>query len=151
MTHGHGDPSRRQRPAPVKPVATRVSDGIVGILGSWAQSIAQWSATAARNFVLRTSSRSLGAHLRALEQGADGLECDVRLTRDGHLVSVHDRRLNRTSNSLSRAPPDLDAQADPSANHRALREPVSRDVDVRQCRRDVHFALLTVAVARLSA
>ena len=24
--------------------------------------------------------------------GADGVECDVRLTRDGHLVCVHDRR-----------------------------------------------------------
>lgn len=41
---------------------------------------------------------TLGAYLRALEDGADGLECDVRLTRDGHLVCVHDRRLNRTSN-----------------------------------------------------
>jgi glycerophosphoryl diester phosphodiesterase len=36
--------------------------------------------------------------MRALEDGADGLECDVRMTRDGHLVCVHDRRLNRTSN-----------------------------------------------------
>jgi glycerophosphoryl diester phosphodiesterase len=41
---------------------------------------------------------TLGAYLRALEEGADGLECDVRLTRDGHLVCVHDRKLNRTSN-----------------------------------------------------
>lgn len=41
---------------------------------------------------------TLGAYLRALEEGADGLECDVRLTRDGHLVCVHDRRLDRTSN-----------------------------------------------------
>ncbi|BCJ43534.1 glycerophosphoryl diester phosphodiesterase [Actinoplanes ianthinogenes] len=41
---------------------------------------------------------TLGAYLRALEDGVDGLECDVRLTRDGHLVCVHDRRLNRTSN-----------------------------------------------------
>ncbi|GIE96526.1 glycerophosphodiester phosphodiesterase [Paractinoplanes rishiriensis] len=41
---------------------------------------------------------TLGAYLRAIEEGADGLECDVRLTRDGHLVCVHDRRLNRTSN-----------------------------------------------------
>lgn len=41
---------------------------------------------------------TLGAYLRALEDGADGLECDVRLTRDGHLVCVHDRNLNRTSN-----------------------------------------------------
>ncbi|GAA2518234.1 glycerophosphodiester phosphodiesterase [Pilimelia columellifera] len=41
---------------------------------------------------------TLAAYLRALEAGADGLECDVRMTRDGHLVCVHDRRLDRTSN-----------------------------------------------------
>jgi glycerophosphoryl diester phosphodiesterase len=41
---------------------------------------------------------TLAAYMRALEEGADGVECDVRLTRDGHLVCVHDRRLNRTSN-----------------------------------------------------
>lgn len=41
---------------------------------------------------------TLGAYLRALEEGVDGLECDVRLTRDGHLVCVHDRNLSRTSN-----------------------------------------------------
>ena len=41
---------------------------------------------------------TLAAYLRAIEEGADGLECDVRLTRDGHLVCVHDRRLDRTSN-----------------------------------------------------
>src|SRR4051812_246582 len=33
-----------------------------------------------------------------MTEGADGLECDVRLTRDGELVCVHDRRLNRVSN-----------------------------------------------------
>lgn len=41
---------------------------------------------------------TLGAYLRAIDEGADGLECDVRLTRDGHLVCVHDRRLDRVSN-----------------------------------------------------
>jgi glycerophosphoryl diester phosphodiesterase len=41
---------------------------------------------------------TLDAYQRAIEQGADGLECDVRLTRDGHLVCIHDRRLDRTSN-----------------------------------------------------
>ncbi len=40
---------------------------------------------------------TLGAYLRALEQGAEGLECDVRLTADGHLVCVHDRDLRRTA------------------------------------------------------
>ncbi len=41
---------------------------------------------------------TLGAYLRAIDQGADALECDVRLTADGHLVCVHDRKVNRTSN-----------------------------------------------------
>lgn len=45
---------------------------------------------------------TLPAYLRALEEGADGVECDVRLTRDGHLVCVHDRRLERTSNGHGR-------------------------------------------------
>ncbi|WP_328537890.1 glycerophosphodiester phosphodiesterase [Streptomyces sp. NBC_00344] len=40
---------------------------------------------------------TLAAYMRAIEDGADGLECDVRLTADGHLVCVHDRRVNRTS------------------------------------------------------
>ncbi|HZA10122.1 glycerophosphodiester phosphodiesterase [Mycobacterium sp.] len=37
------------------------------------------------------------AYELALNQGADGVECDVRLTRDGHLVCMHDRRIDRTS------------------------------------------------------
>jgi glycerophosphoryl diester phosphodiesterase len=41
---------------------------------------------------------TLGAYELALNEGADGVECDVRLTRDGHLVCVHDRRVDRTSN-----------------------------------------------------
>lgn len=40
---------------------------------------------------------TLTAYLRAIEDGADALECDVRLTSDGHLVCVHDRRIDRTS------------------------------------------------------
>lgn len=41
---------------------------------------------------------TLAAYRKAIEEGADALECDVRLTADGHLVCVHDRRINRTSN-----------------------------------------------------
>jgi glycerophosphoryl diester phosphodiesterase len=44
------------------------------------------------------AEHTVGAYALALEQGADGLECDVRLTRDGHLVCVHDRTVDRTSN-----------------------------------------------------
>jgi glycerophosphoryl diester phosphodiesterase len=45
------------------------------------------------------AEHTLGAYLRALEQGAEALECDVRLTADGHLVCVHDRDLRRTASS----------------------------------------------------
>jgi glycerophosphoryl diester phosphodiesterase len=40
---------------------------------------------------------TLGAYLRAIDAGADALECDVRLSADGHLICVHDRRVDRTS------------------------------------------------------
>ena len=40
---------------------------------------------------------TLAAYDLALREGADGVECDVRLTRDGHLVCVHDRKIDRTS------------------------------------------------------
>lgn len=38
------------------------------------------------------------AYLQALEEGADGVECDVHLTRDQHVVLLHDPNLDRTSN-----------------------------------------------------
>jgi len=43
------------------------------------------------------AEHTLGAYLAALAAGADGVECDVRLTADGHLVCVHDRKLQRTA------------------------------------------------------
>jgi glycerophosphoryl diester phosphodiesterase len=41
---------------------------------------------------------TLAAYRRAAEIGADAVECDVRMTRDGVLVCVHDRRIRHTSN-----------------------------------------------------
>ncbi|MDT4917868.1 MAG: glycerophosphoryl diester phosphodiesterase [Pseudonocardiales bacterium] len=43
------------------------------------------------------AEHTLAAYETAIATGADALECDVRLTRDGHLVCVHDRTINRTS------------------------------------------------------
>jgi glycerophosphoryl diester phosphodiesterase len=43
------------------------------------------------------AEHTLAAYEAAIASGADALECDVRLTRDGHLVCVHDRTINRTS------------------------------------------------------
>ncbi|MGQ0845116.1 MAG: glycerophosphodiester phosphodiesterase [Sporichthyaceae bacterium] len=46
-----------------------------------------------------TSEHTLAAYRKAVADGADGLECDVRLTADGHLVCLHDRRLDFVSDS----------------------------------------------------
>ena len=45
------------------------------------------------------AEHTLGAYVRALDEGAEAFECDVRLTNDGHLVCVHDRDLRRVANS----------------------------------------------------
>jgi glycerophosphoryl diester phosphodiesterase len=43
------------------------------------------------------AEHTLAAYTQAIRDGADALECDVRLTRDGVLICVHDRRVDRTS------------------------------------------------------
>ena len=45
------------------------------------------------------AEHTLRAYVAALDAGAEGLECDVRLTADGHLVCVHDRDLRRTAST----------------------------------------------------
>jgi glycerophosphoryl diester phosphodiesterase len=62
------------------------------------------------------AEHTLGAYLKALDVGAEGLECDVRLTADGHLVCVHDRDLRRTASTKGIVSTmqlaDLDDEAD---------------------------------------
>jgi glycerophosphoryl diester phosphodiesterase len=60
-------------------------------------SLSQPYVVAHRGASAHRAEHTLAAYALALEQGADALECDVRLTRDGHLVCVHDRTVNRTS------------------------------------------------------
>lgn len=40
---------------------------------------------------------TLVAYENALAQGADGIECDIRMTLDGHLVCIHDSDTSRVS------------------------------------------------------
>jgi len=51
-----------------------------------------------RGASLDVAEHTLAAYERAVELGADAVECDVRLTADGVLVCVHDRTVDRTSN-----------------------------------------------------
>ncbi len=57
----------------------------------WPQVVAHRGASAEK------AEHTLGAYVAALDEGADALECDVRLTADGHLVCVHDRNVRRTA------------------------------------------------------
>ena len=41
---------------------------------------------------------SKAAYLAAIEQGADGFECDVRLTKDKQIICYHDKNTKRLSN-----------------------------------------------------
>jgi glycerophosphoryl diester phosphodiesterase len=68
---------------------TRVQNG--GMVQSRPQVVAHRGASAAN------AEHTLGAYVAALDEGAEALECDVRLTADGHLVCVHDRNLRRTA------------------------------------------------------
>jgi glycerophosphoryl diester phosphodiesterase len=53
---------------------------------------------APRGDVKNAPENTIPAFQRALAAGADGIELDVRLTRDRQLVVFHDRHLDRTSN-----------------------------------------------------
>lgn len=41
---------------------------------------------------------TLAAFEKAVELGADGIELDVQLTKDGEIVVIHDEKIDRTSN-----------------------------------------------------
>jgi glycerophosphoryl diester phosphodiesterase len=51
-----------------------------------------------RGATAEAPEHTLAAYRQAAAIGADAVECDVRMTRDGVLVCVHDRRVRSTSN-----------------------------------------------------
>jgi glycerophosphoryl diester phosphodiesterase len=51
-----------------------------------------------RGATAEAPEHTMAAYRNAADLGADAVECDVRLTRDGVLVCVHDRRIATTSN-----------------------------------------------------
>ena len=69
------------------------------------------------------AEHTLGAYLAALDAGADGLECDVRLTADGHLVCVHDRNLRRTAATRRHRLHDGAERPRPSSTSRSWKNP----------------------------
>ena len=51
-----------------------------------------------RGATAEAPEHTLAAYRHAAAIGADAVECDVRMTRDGVLVCVHDRQIRSTSN-----------------------------------------------------
>ncbi len=78
---------------------------------------------------------TLAAYQRAVEAGAGAIEIDLRLTRDGQLVSLHDARVDRTTNgsgpvaamSLSELL-QLDAGSWFGESYRGIRVPTFRQI-----------------------
>jgi glycerophosphoryl diester phosphodiesterase len=74
----------------------------------------------------RAPENTLEAFRLAVESGAGGLELDVHLTRDGHVVVIHDPTLDRTTNTTGAvAEMTLGELREPDAGHR-----FSQDGDV---------------------
>ncbi len=51
-----------------------------------------------RGFSGRYPENTMLAFRKAIEAGCDGIELDVQMTRDGHLVVIHDESVDRTCN-----------------------------------------------------
>ncbi|MGJ7912028.1 glycerophosphodiester phosphodiesterase [Neobacillus sp. LXY-1] len=51
-----------------------------------------------RGYSAAYAENTMGSFIAAEKAGADGLELDVQLTRDGEIVVIHDEKVNRTTN-----------------------------------------------------
>lgn len=59
-------------------------------------------AVAHRGHSIAYPENTLLAYRKAIELGAEMIECDVNITQDGHLVMIHDSTLDRTTNGRGR-------------------------------------------------
>ena len=69
-----------------------------GRFGGWARSDARPIVLGHRGARRRASENTLQAFELAMEEGADGVELDVRLDRNGDVVVIHDPSLERVTN-----------------------------------------------------
>ena len=68
------------------------------VIALWSQSAAALFIIAHRGAPLAAPENTLPALEKAIEMQASALEVDLRLSQDGHLVLMHDRSVNRTTN-----------------------------------------------------
>ena len=77
---------------------------------------------------------SKAAYLGAIAQGADGFECDVRLTKDKQIICYHDSNTNRLSNidlKISKSSyEELKAKVDPYLLDELLELAISNKKDL---------------------
>ncbi len=69
--------------------------------------ISEWQSAAPLVIAHRGASayspeNTMAAFRLALQQGADAIELDAKLTKDGVVVVMHDDRLGRTTNAVGR-------------------------------------------------
>ena len=77
----------------------------------------------------RLPENTLASFRAALEAGAGGLELDVRITRDGHPVVMHDATVDRTTNGFGAvAGMTLETVRELSAGHPGEKVPTLREV-----------------------
>src|SRR5918911_658199 len=82
------------------------------VRGAWPVNLAHRGASAL------APENTLEAFRLAVESGAGGLELDVHLTRDGHVVVIHDPTLDRTTNRTGAVSEmTLDELREPDAGH----------------------------------
>ena len=74
----------------------------MGNPGAMAQALVFPQVVAHRGASAVAAEHTAEAYQSAIDSGAEALECDVRLTADGHLVLVHDPRIDRTSTGRGR-------------------------------------------------
>ena len=68
----------------------------------WTQSETNIFVAAHRGFCAKYPENTLLAFQKALELGVDQIETDVRITKDGQLVLIHDATLERTTNGTGK-------------------------------------------------
>ncbi len=67
-------------------------------MNHWVQSPENVFVAAHRGWRSRYPENTMAAFRAALELGVDQIETDVRVTKDGHLVLIHDATVDRTTN-----------------------------------------------------
>jgi glycerophosphoryl diester phosphodiesterase len=88
-----------------------------------------------RGYSIAYPENTMPAYHKAVELGAEMIECDVNITRDGTLVMMHDATLDRTTNGTGRVNAAtwdeiqrLDAGAKFDARFAGTRIPSTRDM-----------------------